>query len=76
MHPIIALDEFQDEFQDEWPWPTFDLLFQVAMQNLVPAPIYTQFEPWMSSNMKWPWPTFDLLFQIAMNGNCASSDML
>ena len=23
MHPTIALDEFEDE----WPWPTFDLLF-------------------------------------------------
>ena len=33
IHTTIALNEFEDE----WPWPTFDLLFEVAMQNLVSA---------------------------------------
>ena len=73
MHPTIALDKFEDEL----PWPTFDILFQVAMQNLV-SEITSDFLHRFTHNLnlggdefqhEWPWPTFDLLFQIAMNGN-------
>ena len=50
MHPTIALNEFEDE----WPWPTFlDLNAKTCLCDnfIFHAPIYTQFEPWMSFNM-------------------------
>ena len=61
MHPTIALDEFEDE----WPWPTFDLFFMHRFH----APIYTIFDPVMHPTIaldefedEWPWPTFLGLF--------------
>ena len=50
MHPTIALDEFEDE----WPWPTFDLLFQVAMQNLV-SPITSDFLHQFTHSLNLGW---------------------
>ena len=54
IHTTIALDEFEDE----WPWPTFDLLFQIAMQNLV-STITSDFLHRFTHNLNLGWvPTW------------------
>ena len=68
MHPTIALDEFEDE----WPWPTFDLLFQVAIQNLV-SMITSDFLHRFTHNLNlgWvpTWMTLTYIWSIVLNRN-------
>ena len=45
IYTTIALDELEDE----WTWPIFDLLFQVAMQNLFGV-ITSDFIHWYTHN--------------------------
>ena len=75
MHSTIDLDEFEDE----WPWPTFYILFQVTMQYLVSV-MTSDFlhrfthnlnlgvPTWMT--LTYIWPTWSQWMEIVPDPTC------